>query len=107
MIVRAARRVSEQTNVHGYHYPRKPRTARQCAPAAMDKFVRKRSALRPGMRQRPRPDAEIVYGGISWRPSLKRRRRDALHSALLATLIKSVHLAVSASILRDSSAPDN
>src|SRR6516165_12388836 len=35
------------------------------------------------------------------------RRRDALHSALLAALIKSVHLAVSASILRDSSAPDN
>src|SRR5262249_28729068 len=34
MIGRAARRVSEQTNVHGCHCPRKPRTARQCAPAA-------------------------------------------------------------------------
>ena len=86
---------------------RPPETVRSDAPASSDRLAPARCARAPAAQQRPRLDAEIVGGEVSWPPSLKWRRRDALHSALLAALIKSVHLAVSASILRDSSAPDN
>src|SRR6516164_457955 len=36
------------------------------APAAMDRLAPKRSVRRPAARQRPRPDAEIVCGEVSF-----------------------------------------
>ena len=45
----------------------------RCAPAATDRLAPKRRATRPAARQRPRPDAEIVFGGeVSSRTSLSR-----------------------------------
>ena len=42
---------------------RPPQTKRSSVPAAMDRLAPKRSATGPAARQRPRPDAELVYGG--------------------------------------------
>ena len=43
----------------------------QCAPAAPDRLAPSRRATRPAARQRPRPDAEIAFGGeVSSSPSL-------------------------------------
>src|SRR5262249_18188720 len=107
MIVRAARRVSEQTNVHGCHCPRKPQTARQCAPAATDRFAPMRCATPPAARQPPRPDAENVGGGVSFfnppftlhiiRSSRRRRRskRNLVLRFLLGDTIRDhVHFSI-------------
>src|SRR5712691_9359698 len=38
------------------------------APAATDRLARSQSASRPAARQRPRPDAEIAGGEVSFEP---------------------------------------
>jgi hypothetical protein len=40
----------------------------QIAPAAWDRLAPLRDATPPGARQRPRPDAEIVGGEVSFEP---------------------------------------
>ena len=47
--------------------------ARSSAPAASDRLAPSRRATRPAARQRPRPDAEIVGGKVSWQPSCSGR----------------------------------
>src|SRR5262249_53556367 len=39
---------------------------RRCAPAVMDKLAPTQRAIRRAARRRPRPDAEIFVGGVSW-----------------------------------------
>src|SRR5262245_1992589 len=50
---------------------RRPWRVRRCAPAATDRLAPKRCASLSAALQRPRQDAEIVYGEVSWVLSLQ------------------------------------
>src|SRR5262245_27322590 len=59
----AARTTIDRSDGRRGRIRRQARLARSHAPAASDRLARKRTAPRSGVRQHPRPDAEIVYGG--------------------------------------------
>src|SRR5580704_19667668 len=74
---------------------RRGQTQRSSAPAATDRFAPKRSAKRPGARQRPLPDGEKFYGEVSWRCLENSVMELASHSALiLAARITLAHFSV-------------
>src|SRR5215467_2219880 len=67
-----------QSNEQQCRSGRRGQTRLGYAPAGRDMPVRARSATRPAARQCPRPVARICGGEVSWPPSLKCGRRDAL-----------------------------
>src|SRR5215470_7870907 len=61
---------TDPSGVRGCRLGRQRQRGRPCAPAASDKLAPKRSARRPGARQRPLPNAENFGGEVSFRTSL-------------------------------------
>src|SRR5258708_33601658 len=58
----------DPSGARGCRARRRGGSRRRRAPTGPDRLARLRPAASPAARQRPRRDAEIVYGEVSWRP---------------------------------------
>src|SRR6267142_6656738 len=63
MVGRAVLPTTERSVARGCHSRRQPEKARRSAPAASDRPAPTQFATGSGARQRPLPEAEIVFGG--------------------------------------------
>src|SRR5262249_19072605 len=68
MVDRAALRAADPPGVRRCPFRRQGHMQRCSEAAAMDRFAPARCATRPGARQRPQLDAEIVGGEVSFEP---------------------------------------
>src|SRR5438046_7091144 len=71
MVDRAAPRAADPPSVRRCPFRRQGDIQRCSAPAVSDRLAPTRSAGPPAARQRPRPDAEIDGGEVSWHPPIE------------------------------------